>query len=599
MNKRKKIGPLEVVKYIANYEPLYIVLSIFQIIIKTILPFVYIYLPKMIIEELTGASNDYQRILLLVLTFGGILLVLGLANSSLKNKSDYLGEVFAKRLKYEIGKTAMTLEIKDIEDPKIQDTIRMANEAANITRTFNTMQNIISHILIIMGTIFIIFKLNIFIVVLIFINLFFKILFENFKQKDRQKLRLLQSANSRFVEYLFNISYASDGGAKEIRINHLQEWYINKNKKYRQEMVKLHYKSFKLRAFYNIVIELFLSIQAIIILILLSRDYVLGNATIAQFIMYFTTITTLTMSLTAITEQVSTYNHQVLGVLDYKELISLIMLQNKTNNKNNISIKKTVVKNNIEIEFHNVSFSYPNSKDVILNKINIKIKNNEKLVIVGLNGAGKTTFIKLLCKFYEPTSGMITLNGIDIWKIPNENYYKLISAVFQDFVNFAFSIKENIALNENPNTDKISEIIKRIKLNTTIENLPRGLDTYLSKRFDTNGIELSGGQRQKVAIARAIYKETPILILDEPTASLDPKAESEIYNDFLYLAKNKTTIFISHRLAASTLADNIAVFVKGEIIEYGSHLSLMEANGIYARMFTNQSSQYLDEKEIF
>jgi ABC-type multidrug transport system fused ATPase/permease subunit len=216
-----------------------------------------------------------------------------------------------------------------------------------------------------------------------------------------------------------------------------------------------------------------------------------------------------------------------------------------------------------------------------------------------MNGAGKSTFIKLLCKFYRPASGKITLNGVDIWDMPNEEYYKIISAVFQDFANLSFTLKENIAMNDNGDMDKIAEIIDGVGLKERIDELSNGYETYLTKSFDSGGIEFSGGQAQKIAIARAVYKNTPMLILDEPTANLDPKAEGEIYTDFFNMAKNKTTIFISHRLAASTIADNIAVFSDGKIAEYGSHNELMKQNGIYAEMYRKQSQQYTEEKVIF
>lgn len=216
-----------------------------------------------------------------------------------------------------------------------------------------------------------------------------------------------------------------------------------------------------------------------------------------------------------------------------------------------------------------------------------------------MNGAGKSTFIKLLCKFYRPISGKITLNGIDIWDIPNVEYYKIISAVFQDFANFSFTLKENISMCENGDLYKISEILNRIGLKEHAEGLSNKYDTYLSKSFDSDGVEFSGGQAQKIAIARAVYKDAYVLILDEPTKSLDPKAESEIYTDFFNIAKDKTTIFISHRLAASTISDNIAVFADGRIIEYGSHDDLINKDGVYAEMYRKQSRQYVNESKIF
>ena len=398
------------------------------------------------------------------------------------------------------------------------------------------------------------------------------------------------------MEYLFNISYFSEGGAKEIRLNSLQDWYMKKNEVCRGEMVRLHFKSFKMAAFINIIIQLLVAIQSIIILVLLSRKFVIGDISLAEFTMYFSAITTLTVYLSLITEHLSNYNQQILGISDYKKITNLISKDENTLNKDQ---QQKLITNGIEINFENISFAYPNTNTLILKKINLKISNKEKLLIVGMNGSGKSTLIKLLCKFYHPTSGKILINGVDIWSIPNQDYYKIISSVFQDYANFAFSIKENISMSEKSEEIKITKIIEDVGLKARIEALPKGYDTFLSRKFDTSGIELSGGQAQKLAIARAIYKDASILILDEPTANLDPKAESEIYEDFFNMSKGKTTIFISHRLAASKLADNIAVFSKGEIVEYGPHDTLISKNGVYAEMYRKQSEQYISKEKIF
>jgi ABC-type multidrug transport system fused ATPase/permease subunit len=186
---------------------------------------------------------------------------------------------------------------------------------------------------------------------------------------------------------------------------------------------------------------------------------------------------------------------------------------------------------NIEIEFSDVWFAYPGSDNYVLQGINIKITNREKLAVVGYNGAGKSTFIKLLCKFYQPTKGKITLNGNDIREIPNEKYQQIISAVFQDFATLAFTISVNISMGESGGD--LPKVILKAELSEFITSLPNGTDTFISKKFSSESIELSGGQGQKIALARALYKNAPILILDEPTASLDLKAESELYETFM------------------------------------------------------------------
>ncbi len=254
-----------------------------------------------------------------------------------------------------------------------------------------------------------------------------------------------------------------------------------------------------------------------------------------------------------------------------------------------------------EIEFKNVSFKYPGTEKMILDNISIKITSGEHLSIVGLNGAGKTTFIKLLCRLYDPTSGEILVNGINIKEYDYERYMTLFAPVFQDFRLFAFPIEENITLIDEDDkgsyTDeekkRVDNIINMVNLAEMMNKLEKGRNTILFKYFEENGIEPSGGEQQKIAIARALYKNSPVVILDEPTAALDPIAEYEIYKQFHTLVGDKTAFYISHRLSSCRFCDNIAVFSDGKIAEYCNHDALIKiAGGIYARMFEAQAKYY-------
>ena len=254
-----------------------------------------------------------------------------------------------------------------------------------------------------------------------------------------------------------------------------------------------------------------------------------------------------------------------------------------------------------EIEFRNVSFKYPGTDKMILDNISIKIGAGEHLSIVGLNGAGKTTFIKLLCRLYDPTSGEILVNGVNIKEYDYNQYMALFAPVFQDFRLFAFPIEENITLVDEDDkeyytgdeAERIEKIIEMVNLAQMMEKLEKGKKTTLFKYFEENGIEPSGGEQQKIAIARALYKSSPVVILDEPTAALDPIAEYEIYKQFHTLVGDKTAFYISHRLSSCRFCDTIAVFSEGKIAEYGNHDTLIKmAGGIYAKMFEAQAQYY-------
>ena len=262
--------------------------------------------------------------------------------------------------------------------------------------------------------------------------------------------------------------------------------------------------------------------------------------------------------------------------------------------------EKAVDKEIREIEFRNVSFKYPGTDKMILDNISIKIRSGEHLSIVGLNGAGKTTFIKLLCRLYDPTSGEILVNGVNIKEYDYQQYMALFAPVFQDFRLFAFPIEENIMLTDGEEEEcskedeqRVEKIIELVNLTEMMDKLEKGRRTILFKYFDENGIEPSGGEQQKIAIARALYKESPVVILDEPTAALDPIAEYEIYRQFHTLVGGKTAFYISHRLSSCRFCDNIAVFSDGKIAEYGTHDILASIkDGIYAKMFEAQAKYY-------
>ncbi len=252
------------------------------------------------------------------------------------------------------------------------------------------------------------------------------------------------------------------------------------------------------------------------------------------------------------------------------------------------------------IEFRHVSFIYPGTERKVLDDINLLIRPGETLVLVGLNGAGKTTLLKLLTRLYDPTEGEILLDGHDIREYEVEDLYRMYGIIFQDFGKYAVSVSENIRFGDiykEANADAIRDAAADADATDYINHLPDGFDTPLMRIFEENGIELSIGQWQKLAIARAFYSDSDVLILDEPTASLDPMAEQEIFNQFDRLRADKTTIFVSHRLSSATVASKIAVLEYGKLIEEGDHRTLMALRGRYYELFSTQAKRYVTEGE--
>lgn len=247
-----------------------------------------------------------------------------------------------------------------------------------------------------------------------------------------------------------------------------------------------------------------------------------------------------------------------------------------------------------EIEFKNVSFKYPASDTYALKNVNLKIENGEHLAVVGRNGSGKTTFIKLMCRLYDVTDGEILINGVNIKDYTKESITKLYSVVFQDFKIFSIPLKDNICTNEKYDGNRLYACLDNSNIASRVERLPKKENTYLYKDIDKNGVEISGGEAQKLALARALYKNSPVVILDEPTAALDPVAENEIYTRFNSFVQGKTAIYISHRLSSCVFCTRIAVFDKAHLVETGTHQELLNAGGKYSELWNAQAKYYIN-----
>ena len=252
--------------------------------------------------------------------------------------------------------------------------------------------------------------------------------------------------------------------------------------------------------------------------------------------------------------------------------------------------------NEYYVEFRDVSFKYPSTGTYVLKHVNLKFKVGEKLAVVGMNGSGKTTFIKLMCRLYDPTEGEILLNGVNIKKYDYNEYMSIFSVVFQDFRLFSFSLGQNVSASASYDRENVIECLKKAGFAERLNSLPNDLDTFLYKDIDADGIEISGGEAQKIALARALYKNAPFIILDEPTAALDPIAEAEVYSNFNSIVGDKTAIYISHRLSSCRFCDRIAVFDSGSVVQFGTHDELVaDENGKYHELWHAQA-QYYTEK---
>lgn len=381
--------------------------------------------------------------------------------------------------------------------------------------------------------------------------------------------------------------------AKDIRIFGLQNW-LN------ELLDQIHnlYLDFSLRCER---VEVLADITEVILTVArngIAYIYLINMAlneglSVSEFLLYFTAVTTFTAWVMGILQEMSALHKESLDIsrlrefLDYPEPF-------KFENGEDIPAAE-----NYELKLENVSFRYPGAETDTIHGLNLTVRPGEKLAIVGLNGAGKTTLVKLLCGLLDPTEGAVLLNGKDIRDFNRRSYYDLFSAVFQEFSVPDVTVAEQIAQTTvNIDYDKIADCVEKAGLTSTIEKLPKGLETHVGREVHLDGVLFSGGQTQRLMLARALYKNGPILLLDEPTAALDPIAENDIYMKYSEMTSGKTSLFISHRLASTRFCDRIIFVADGGIKEEGTHESLLALGGEYANLFEVQSRYYQEGKEF-
>jgi len=508
------------------------------------------------------------------------------------------GELVVKEVKVRIMEKARSLDLSSFDMPSFYEKLENANrEAGNRPISIlNASLSIISTLISFVSYIILLTSaMPLATICIILVSIPSAII--NFVYKNKQfKYVRYRSKERRQMNYCSNTLVNKDL-AKEIRIFGLSEIFINKYKEVFSKYYRGLQKLILTENLWHVAITIISCATNFIFYILFAWRVFCGEYKIGDYSLYTGALMQISTSVSSLISTSATIYE---GTLFIDNLISFLN-EKKTIVATKNPPRHTERKEGHTIEFKNVSFSYPGTDRKVLKNINLTIHSGESIVLVGLNGAGKTTLIKLLTRLYDPTEGVIMLDGADIREYDISELYKLFGIIFQDFGKYAFSLRENIRFGDISKEPEAEETIKRTKESAIqanadefISKLPNNYDTPLTRIFDENGIELSIGQWQKICIARAFFSDSDILILDEPTASLDPMAEQEIFNQFDNLRKGKTTIFVSHRLSSATTADKIIVLEYGEKIEEGSHAELMKLKGRYFELFTTQAKRYVE-----
>ena len=388
-------------------------------------------------------------------------------------------------------------------------------------------------------------------------------------------------------------------GAKDIRIFGMKHWLIQLRDIVIEQQRMVNQKLSRKRSFYEKASFLLSAGRDLGAYTFLLYQALEGTIDAGGFVLYFGAITGFSGFITGIMNSLAELRSAANSTDYLRAYMELPDEDTSSGSRHTSELSLPLC-----IEFKDVSFTYQDAAEDtednsasgknVFDHLNIKINAGEKIALVGVNGAGKTTFVKLLCGMYDPDSGQILINGIDRNEFPKKELYGLFSAVFQEQLIFPFTFGENITMDraENINAGKTWDAIAKAGLKELFEEKNINLKTYMTKGIMKNGVDLSGGQQQRLLLARALYKDAPVLVLDEPTAALDPVAESEVYNSYNKYSQGKTALFISHRLASTRFSDRIIMLEEGKIIEEGSHNDLMQLNGKYAEMFHIQSNYY-------
>ena len=587
-----------VMKGTFRYQKPLIPLLVLGALAQSSMSFIWVVIPKYIIEVVE--KNKTLEDLLLIVFISFLIQVLFLALNTFIN-SEVWWRFINARVKF-ISlrmKKALTLRYEHLESPDMLDAMEKAGQATGgnnngIEGMMHSFRRVTISMVTIIASSAIIFTLHpALVIVMAILSFLHFLLVDKTKKIDKEKTWDALAKHWRKLGYMDRITTNFEFG-KDIRLFHMKNWLHQKQILHHNEAHEKIVESKNRWMKCNVLNQLIGLLQEGLLFAALIYSVLYRDLSIANCLMYFGTIKTFQSTVSEVLDNIAEIRKQSLQINDFRTFVEYP--------EDNDVVKRPFLPNKegrYEFVFENVSFQYENSNRYALKNINITLEAGRRLAVVGLNGAGKTTFIKLLCRLYEPTTGRILLNGVDIKEYDLASYQSLLAPVFQDINLFAFPISENVSMKTPEETDiKVSHnCLVKAGLEEKINSLPNGVQTEMLKVLHDEGIDLSGGERQKLALARALYKDAPIVVLDEPTSALDALAEYKLYMDFDALIGNKTAIYISHRLSSTRFCHSIAMFRDGEIVEYGTHEELLAKKGEYSEMFLMQARYYKEEVE--
>ena len=600
-------------KFLYSLCPGYFKMTVFNTLVGTFLPYFGIFMSAEIITELSGRRDPKRTMILIIIALAGNLLI-GVFGELASRLANIYSRKFDDAESAAFNDKTLSLDYSDLEEPSVRQLRRKITESAWINNhgkglLMNDFFKLVGYFSdVIMAFIFCLGM-----VISVIINGFkpitalFLVLFiaataagVMYQKTATDKMSDFWNQGSRLMLEENRISGEMNDYnlGKDIRLYNLADFYDRIDKK----LITDHRTLFKMlnskRFLINIPNDAITFVKNSSLYLLVSLCALGGAFGAGSVIKYVSAVRRLSGAVTMIIYLLNDIRSNTPFVEDYMRYFDLP----RKMYQGSLPIEKRAFCDggdyDYKIEFRDVSFKYPGCEEYALRHLNLMFKVGERLAVVGRNGSGKTTFIKLLCRLYDPTEGRILLNGIDISKYDYDEYMRVFTVVFQDYRLFSFKLSENVAAGLEIDEDFCIKCLEEVGFGDRLSELPEGINTYLYKNFDKNGIEISGGEAQKIALARALYKNAPFIILDEPTAALDPISEAAIYEQFNGIVGQKTAVYISHRLASCRFCDEIAVFEEGKIVERGTHDGLLEQCGKYKELWDAQAGYYAEDRGL-
>ena len=599
--RSNKYGVIDNIMYVLRclirIEPISALLIPVGVLANATKKYLWSFISKLVIDFIVLEYTDMQY-LSLIMVFIVVEIIAAVSDTFFSNQMFWRYTHARFEMVNEKNKKIMSMPYSMVQDPDIMDSYQRAdnaccNDSDGIQGMMRTTVNFFIYMAAAAVGIIILGSFNIYIMFILICAAIMNFVIKNNIDKYT-KIHVSDALAMWRRKHTYMQNTTMDlKAAKEIRLYDMNSFMIKKyseiNKERYEAQKKKERLSFAADAGYNVIWAFCqIILYGWIIYSAVNRKITVGNLTL-----YLTSMTTLFNGIIRLLDIANKLFSQSREVEDYRKFIDIEIEEDASG-----MVKTEVLEfDEYNFTFRNVSFKYPKSDNYVLCNLNLTISSGEKLAVVGINGAGKSTMIKLLLGLYEPTQGVILLNGVDIKKYDRTSYYNIFAPVFQEIPIFAFPLIENVSMNTLDNTDiKRAEYAVGLSgLSNKAGSLKKGIFTELLKVISDDGVELSGGENQKLGLARAVYKNAPVIVLDEPTASMDALAESRFYRNFDKMMGGKTAIYISHRLSAARFCSKIALFDNGKLAEYGTHESLMAAGGMYSDMFKIQAQYYHEE----